>query len=181
MAESIAPGACSIPQQMRMLINSTSPTTAAASQQTVACLKFSRKAEKNFSVTPEYSSETDKGPDQYAGQAFCDPKGRQILLAWVPGWKYKGYAARDVGCMSLPRELKLQKGRITGYPIREVAHLLQDSDPALERTEEGFVIHRTGRDPVVYKGEIRELKLLRDGYILEVFINGGEEVFTALL
>ena len=30
-------------------------------------------------------------------------------------------------------------------------------------------------------GEIRELKLLRDGYLLEIFINGGEEVFTVLL
>ncbi len=135
----------------------------------------------NEKFTPEVTSEVDKGPDQYAGQAFTDPQGRNILIAWAPGWKYKGYAARDVGCMSLPRELKLQNGRITGYPIEEVAHLLTDSDPALERTADGFIIRRTGREPVVYTGEIRELKLLRDEYILEVFINGGEEVFTVLL
>ena len=59
--------------------------------------------------------------------------------------------------------------------------MLQDSDPALERTENGFVIRRQGREPVVYEGEISELKLLRDGYLLEVFVNGGEAVYTALL
>ena len=128
-----------------------------------------------------YSSQVDKGPDQYAGQVFQDPEGRNILISWVPGWRYKGYAAKDIGCMSLPRELKCEDGRITAYPVREVQHLLQDSDPALERTENGFVIRRQGREPVVYEGEISELKLLRDGYLLEVFVNGGEAVYTALL
>ena len=48
-------------------------------------------------------------------------------------------------------------------------------------TETGFVIAREGRAPVVYEGEIRELKILRDGYLVEVFVNGGETVYTALL
>ena len=131
--------------------------------------------------TPRYTAKVDKGPDQYAGQVFRDPKGRCILISWMPGWRYRGYAARDVGCLSVPRELRCENGRITAYPVSEVQHLLKDEDEALTRTERGFVIKREGRDPVVYEGEVRDLKILRDGYVMEVFVNGGEEVFTALL
>ena len=136
---------------------------------------------ENGVFTVELSGEVDKGPDQYAGQMFLDPKGRNILLAWIPGWSYDGWAEKDIGCMSLPRELTVKNGKVCGYPIEEVRHLLTDSDPALFRTDDGFVIERAGRDPVVYRGEIRELALLRDGYLLEVFVNGGESIYSVLL
>ena len=129
----------------------------------------------------EYASEVDKGPDQYAGQIFTDHLGRNLLISWAPGWSYKGYAARDVGCFSVPREITLKDGRITAYPIAELRHLLTDEDPSVTRTEQGFIIERTGRPPVVYEGKIDDLKILRDGYIVEVFVNGGEEVYSALL
>ena len=131
--------------------------------------------------TVETAAEVDKGPDQYAGQVFRDHLGRNILITWIPGWRYGGYVEKDIGCMSVPRELKLIDGTIYGYPVEEVRHLLKDEDPAVRRTETGFVIERTGRDPVVYEGEITDLKILRDGYIVEVFVNGGKEVYSALL
>lgn len=123
----------------------------------------------------------DKGPDQYAGQVFLDDKGRTLLITWIPGWSYVGYAEKDVGCMSVPRELSLKNGKVYGYPVEEVRHLLKDSDPAVERTEDGFIIERTGRDPLVYKGKVTDLKMLRDAFILEVFVNGGEEIYSVLL
>ena len=131
--------------------------------------------------TIRHSAGVDKGPDQYAGQVFRDPQGRNILITWIPGWSYSGYASKDVGCMSVPRELKIADGKITAYPVKEVQHLLKDSDPAVKRTEAGFVIERQGRAPVIYEGEVSDLKILRDEYILEVFVNGGEEVYSALL
>jgi len=131
--------------------------------------------------TARVVGEVDKGPDQYAGQVFLDPRGRTILMSWIPGWKYKGYAARDVGCLSIPKELFLRDGRVYAYPVEEVRHLLRDCDDALERTEEGFCVKRTGRDPVIHVGKVNDLKLLRDGYILEIFVNGGETVYTVLL
>ena len=132
--------------------------------------------------TATSSAEVDRGPDQYAGQVFRDHKGRNILISWTPGWRYAGLAEKDIGCMSLPRELKLlEDGRIVAYPLEEVRHLLCDSDPALVRTEDGFTVERSGREPLIYTGKIRDLKLLRDGYLLEIFVNGGEEVFTVLL
>ena len=136
---------------------------------------------KDGKYTIEVSCEVDKGPDQYAGQVFLDHKGRNILITWIPGWPYAGYAEKDVGCMSLPRELKLIDGEVYGYPIEEVQHLLTDSDPAVQMTEDGFIVERTGRDPLVYKGKIDDIKILRDEFILEIFVNKGKEVFSVLL
>ena len=129
----------------------------------------------------DVEGDVDKGPDQYAGQVFLDHKGRTILISWIPGWSYIGYAEKDVGCMSVPRELSLKNGKVYGYPVEEVQHLLKDSDPAVQRTEDGFMIERTGRDPLVYSGKVTDLKILRDAFVLEVFVNGGEEIYSVLL
>jgi sucrose-6-phosphate hydrolase SacC (GH32 family) len=83
--------------------------------------------------------------------------------------------------MSVPREFKLENGKITAYPVEEVRHLLKDSDEALIRTENGFTVERSGRAPLVYEGKIDELKILRDGYVMEIFVNGGQEVYTVIL
>ena len=131
--------------------------------------------------TSDFISQIDRGPDQYAGQVFRDHLGRNILITWIPGWQYAGYAHRDVGCMSVPRELTIKNGQISAYPVEEVRHLLKDEDPCLKRTDDGFIIERENREPVIYRGEISELKILRDSYIAEVFINGGQEVYTVLL
>ena len=123
----------------------------------------------------------DKGPDQYAGQVFRDHKGRNLLITWIPGWAYHDWAEKDVGCFSVPREMKCVNGKVYGYPVEEVRHLLTDSDPAVQRTADGFIVERTKRDPVVHKGEIHDLKILRDEYMLEIFINGGECIYSILL
>ncbi len=131
--------------------------------------------------TPLYTGEVDKGPDQYAGQVFADNKGRTILISWMPGWKYAGFRKKDIGCMSVPREIKLIDGKIYGYPVKEVQSLLKNEDPALIRTKDGFSIKREGRKMINYKGEIKDLKIIRDEYIMEVFVNSGEEIYSALL
>ena len=129
----------------------------------------------------ESEGEVDKGPDRYAGQIFSDENGRALLISWVPGWNYAGYAARDIGCMSVPAEITFDDGKLCAFPVDEVSRFMKNEDPALERTESGFRIKREGREDVVYTGEIKSLHCLRDEYILEVFVNGGEEVYTALL
>ena len=136
---------------------------------------------KNGVFSPCHTAELDRGPDQYAGQIFTDHRGRALMISWIPGWKYEGFAPVDVGCLSVPREIRYENGRLYAYPPAELQHLLKTEDPAVLRTERGFSIPREGRDPVVFEGEIRELAILRDGYVVEVFVNGGEEVYTALL
>ncbi len=131
--------------------------------------------------TTELTGDVDKGPDQYAGQVFRDHKGRNILISWIPGWNYAGYAEKDVGCMSIPREIIERDGKVFGYPVEEVRGLLKESDPAVKRTDDGFIVERTGREPLVYHGRIEELEMIRDEFILEIFVNGGEEIYSVLL
>ncbi len=136
---------------------------------------------KDGKFVAEYTSQVDKGPDQYAGQIFTDHKGRNILISWIPGWNYAEFTDHNIGCMSIPRELKLIDGKIHAYPIEEVQHLLKDTDQCIEITRNGFIIKRTDREPVIYKGKTDDIKILRDNYIAEVFVNGDEEVYSILL
>ena len=135
----------------------------------------------NGKFKPEIVGEIDKGPDQYAGQMFLDAKNRCILVSWIPGWAYSGFSEKDIGCLSVPREIFMKNGKLFGFPIEEVQHLLRDSDPAVKMTDDGFVIERIGRENVVYRGKIEDLKIIRDEYILEIFINGGEETLSIIL
>lgn len=136
---------------------------------------------KDGKFTAELSAEIDKGPDQYAGQMFKDDKGRCILISWLPGWSYAGFAEKDIGCMSVPRRISVKDNKLVAYPVEEMQQYLKDSDSAVKRTKDGFVIERNGRDDVVYHGKIDDLKILRDEFIAEVFVNGGEEEYTVLL
>ena len=132
-----------------------------------------------FSI--EHTAEVDKGPDRYAGQVFRDHLGRNILVTWIPGWRYIGFAERDIGCMSIPREISLCDGKIKAYPIKEMQHLLKDNDPCLKRTDKGFIVERYQREPVIHEGVIDDLKILSDGFVAEIFVNKGETVYTVLL
>lgn len=127
-------------------------------------------------------SGVDLGPDQYAGQIFPAPDGRALMITWVPGWRYfNGAYKPHVGCMSIPREISVKNGKLCAWPAREVQHLITHSDPAVERTQDGFIIRRTKREDVVFKGEIRDMAILRDDDVIEIFLNGGETVYTVLL
>ncbi|MBR6812862.1 MAG: glycoside hydrolase family 32 protein [Oscillospiraceae bacterium] len=136
---------------------------------------------ENGKFTAQNTFQPDRGPDQYAGQVFRDHKGRNLLITWIPGWGYEEASVHNIGCLSVPRELTYKDGKVFAYPPREVQHLLKDSDPCVMRTENGFVIHRSGRESLVHEGEVRALAILRDEYVAEVFVNGGECVYSVLL
>lgn len=72
---------------------------------------------------PETVSHFQKGPDEYAGQIFHAPDGRNILISWVSGWDYRT-EEKCIGALSIPLEIKAKDGKITAYPVREVAHLV---------------------------------------------------------
>ncbi len=132
--------------------------------------------------TCELSDCFDKGPDQYAGQMFEGADGTPLLITWIPGWKFAGFReGTDVGCLSVPRRITVQEGRICGQPAKEVAHLFKNDDSSVTVTDHGFVLERTERPPLIHQGEVRDLQILRDEYILEIFVNGGETVYSLLL
>lgn len=143
----------------------------------VMCGRF-----ENGKFFVEHTSQIEKGPDQYAAQVFQDHRGRNILITWLPGWCYGTvFRDRNIGCMSIPRELKLQDGRVYAEPVEELSHLFQTEDPVVQRTETGFVVERQGRTPVVYEGKINDIRILRDEYLVEIFLNHGSEVYSILL
>lgn len=131
--------------------------------------------------TPEVSGNVHCGPDQYAGQVFLDNRGRHIMLTWVPGWSYRTFAEKSLGCLSLPIELVVNNGKIHGVPLDEVKHLLKRENSNLKIINDGFIIERTHRDHVIYNGRIDDLRVLQDNYLIEVYINGGEQIICAVL
>ena len=130
---------------------------------------------------PEIVNEADRGPDQYAGQIFKDIYNRAIMITWIPGWDYIGFAKNDIGCMSVPREIVVRDNKIFSYPVRELQHLLKSSDEALDVNESGFCIKRKDREAVEFKGDSCSVEVIRDEYIMEVFVNKGERVYTLML
>lgn len=73
--------------------------------------------------TAEIVSHFQKGPDEYAGQIFHAPDGRNILISWIPGWDYQP-KEKCIGCLSLPLEITVSGGSITALPAKEVRHLI---------------------------------------------------------
>lgn len=135
---------------------------------------------KDGKFNREYAYNFDKGPDQYAGQAYNDDKGRPVILSWIPGWGYSEFAERSVSCLSLPREMTLRDGKVLAYPIKELQHLLRDTDEAVTMTDEGFTVKRAKGD-ITHIGKVNDIKMLRDEYVLEIFVNGGEINYTVIL
>ncbi len=157
----------------------------------ILCSSVARKPDiLNFAImyggfdgnkfTPQIKSEIQMGPDQYAGQAFTDHLGRNILISWIPGWKY-AKEPKSLGCLSLPMEITVKEGKIYAYPVKEVQHLLKDNDESVELTSDGFVVKRNLQPDIVHKGKIDDIKIMRDQYVLEIFVNGGEYVYAAVL
>lgn len=80
------------------------------------------------------------------------------------------------------REAKISVIPLCGSRTKSfIAYLLKEEDPCVKRAESGFVIERTGREARVYEGVIDDLKILRDAYMAEIFVNGGRVVYTVLL
>ena len=133
--------------------------------------------------TPRVTGQPQKGPDQYAGQIFRDEQGRALLIAWIPGWSeaFRQLVPRCIGCQSVPIELYVKDDKVCGRPAAEVRHLLRESDPAVTVTAHGFIVARQSQPDVEYHGEIRDIRILRDGYVLEIFLNGGEEIYSVVL
>ena len=77
---------------------------------------------------PEFIIETDfkefdRGHDFYAPQSMEDDKGRRILVGWMGIPEEEDYPTTENGwlhCLTLPRELKLENGKLYQVPIEEM-------------------------------------------------------------
>ena len=125
----------------------------------------------------------DRGPDQYAAQAFNAPDGRHLLLTWGTGWVYNGFLPdRSISCLATPRQVIVDADhRVRMVPIAEWEPFLVDRDPAVKTTDTGLIIERGHHPPVVIPGPLDDVKIMRDGYFVEVFVNNGERIYSAVL
>ena len=64
----------------------------------------------------------DDGLDFYAPQTMLAPDGRRIMIGWMQSWDSDiRPAGQKWSCMmTLPRELRIEKGKILQNPVREI-------------------------------------------------------------
>ena len=173
----------------------------------------------------------DAGFDFYAPQTFLSPDGRRILLAWMSRMeeeqeKIFSRTEENIHCMTLPRELSLQGGKLCQKPIRELYGLLGREIAAVYQVDEWKAnpeertfflrMQRTGEKQdfcILFHQKEAELKYISkekklvfsrrnwvDGSMenrsamidtwneieiwsdhssMEIFVNGGQTVFSA--
>ncbi len=72
----------------------------------------------------------DHGLNFYAPQTLLAPDGRRIMVAWMDNWETcKGAPRRHpwYAQMTVPRELRIENGRLCQLPVREIETLWQDT------------------------------------------------------
>ncbi len=72
----------------------------------------------------------DHGLNYYASQTTLAPDGRRIMIGWMDNWETCKEAPRRhpwYGQMSVPRELRIEDGRLKQLPIREIETLWMDT------------------------------------------------------
>ena len=173
----------------------------------------------------------DAGFDFYAPQTFLSPDGRRILLAWMSRMeeeqeKIFSRTEENIHCMTLPRELSLQGGKLCQKPIRELYGLLGREIAAVYQVDEWKAnpeertfflrMRRTGEKQdfciLFHKKEAElkyiskekklvfsrrnwvdgsmenrsamidtwnEIEIWSDHSSMEIFVNGGQTVFSA--
>lgn len=90
--------------------------------------------------------ELDRGFDFYAPQTTVDPSGRRILVGWMglPEIAYPTDSNGWAHCLTLPRELSIQNGKLLQQPVKELealrqqAHTVKDTIVNATKVYEGF-------------------------------------------
>ncbi|TWT26044.1 sucrose-6-phosphate hydrolase [Planomicrobium sp. CPCC 101110] len=69
--------------------------------------------------------EIDRGFDFYAPHTMMDPQGRRIMVAWMglPEVEYPSDINGWAHCLTLPRELSVQNGKLRQKPVQELQSL----------------------------------------------------------
>lgn len=78
---------------------------------------------ENGKFIEEHNQSIDYGMDFYATQSVLAPDGRRIMIGWMQNWdtcSIKGQDEPWFGQMSIPRELKVENGRLYQCPIKEI-------------------------------------------------------------
>lgn len=132
--------------------------------------------EENHLVRQEFT-EIDRGHDFYATQTMLAPDGRRIMTAWMNAWDSPMYEKEDgwAGALTIPRELRIEKGRLYQKPVSELSSM------RLHRVLEGELVPESS----ISLPAASEIKLLfKDcgdfsGRLLKIG-DGGQELSISL-
>ena len=147
--------------------------------------------------TSEQSGMLDYSDQFYAPNTCVDDKGRRILWGWVRGFKDKrGWN----GCLSVPRVLSLENGRLIQKPAPEVAALRTDEKTVNPQQFEATIAFeaesKNEMGPLKWDGERLsiagvkvklpnekrvEIRIFRDHALLEAFVNDGQHCVTRVI
>ena len=86
--------------------------------------------EKECRFEREHIQPVDYGLNYYASQTAQGPDGRRIMIGWMDSWETCKEAPRRhpwYAQMSVPRELRVEDGRLKQRPVREIETLWQDT------------------------------------------------------
>lgn len=119
------------------------------------------------------------GEDFYAPQTFFDGK-RRIMIGWMYHWGKEAPAGcHYAGAFSIPRELRLVKGRICNFPVAEAKSLLKQESRYVTREGEWLYLKdRRGNTWVRQIAPDAQVDILEDTKSIEVFVNEGECSYT---
>ena len=86
--------------------------------------------EKDCRFERKHIQPVDHGLNFYAPQTVLAPDGRRVMIGWMDNWETCKEAPRRhpwYAQMSVPRELRVEKGRLMQRPIREIETLWKDT------------------------------------------------------
>lgn len=124
---------------------------------------------ENFIMTHGDFTELDNGFDFYAPQTTCDKDGRRILIGWMglPDTDYPTDKDNWAHCLTLPRELTIEQGRLKQRPLKSL-----DRRRGTVETAEGYAMkHNIKLHP--YEGHCYEL-------IVDILDNESTEFYIEL-
>ncbi|MCE5097967.1 sucrose-6-phosphate hydrolase [Staphylococcus devriesei] len=77
--------------------------------------------------------ELDNGFDFYAPQTFIDEHGKRILIGWMglPEINYPTDSEGWAHCLTIPRELTIEEGKLHQRPLKALEKLRQNKETAL--------------------------------------------------
>ena len=122
------------------------------------------------------------GIDFYAPQTF-QAGNRRIMIGWMYHWgKQAPEGCPVAGALSIPRQLNLTENGITSYPVQEARHLLKKESAYVRAEGTVLTLLDCQGSAVPYTlPALETLDILEDSKSIEVFVNGGTQVFTRWL
>ena len=130
----------------------------------------------------EHVQAMDYGLDYYAPQSLETPDGRRVQIAWMQSWAAANCRPElpFFGQMTVPRELRIENGRLYQWPVRELEACRKD--PVRYR---GVRVESETRLPGVH-GRVQDLELrltpAEGGYRrFSIRFAVGEDCYTEIL